>query len=52
MQRDQLTEEAAQTRINSQLPIEEKVACADVVLDNSHTLEALLRQVDAALKVK
>ncbi len=52
MQRDKLTEEAAQTRINSQLPIEEKAARADVVLDNSDTQDALLRQVDAALKVE
>ena len=52
MQRDLLTEEAAQTRINSQFPIAEKVARADVVLDNSHTLEDLLKQVDAALKVE
>jgi dephospho-CoA kinase len=51
MQRDHLSEEAAQVRINSQLPIEEKAARADVVLDNSSTLEVLLRQVDAALKV-
>lgn len=48
MQRDHLTAEAAQARINSQLPIEEKVARADVVLNNSSTLEALLKQVDAA----
>lgn len=52
MQRDQLTEEAAQIRINSQLPIEEKAALADVVLDNSDTQDALLEQVDAALKVE
>lgn len=49
MQRDQLTLEQAQARINSQMPIEEKAARADVVLDNSSTLEALLRQVDAAV---
>ncbi len=49
MQRDHLTLEQAQPRINSQLPIEEKAARADVVLDNSSTLEALLKQVDTAL---
>lgn len=49
MQRDQLTLEQVQARINSQIPIEEKAARADVVLDNSSTLEALLRQVDAAV---
>ncbi|MEH2163349.1 MAG: dephospho-CoA kinase [Nostoc sp.] len=50
IQRNHLTREQAQARINSQLPIEEKVAHADVVLDNSSTLEVLLKQVDVALK--
>ncbi|MBD1937878.1 dephospho-CoA kinase [Microcoleus sp. FACHB-68] len=49
MQRDHLTLEQAQARINSQMPIEEKCARADVVLDNSSTLENLLQQVDSAL---
>ena len=49
MQRDQLTLEQAQARINSQMPIEEKAARAHVVLDNSSTPEAVLKQVDAAL---
>lgn len=50
MQRDHLTMEQAQARINSQLPIEEKCDRADVVLDNSSTPEALLKQVDAAIE--
>lgn len=49
MQRDQLTLEQAHSRINSQLSIEEKATRADVVLDNSSTLEALLKQVDLAI---
>lgn len=49
MLRNQLTLEQAQARINSQLPIEEKVARADIVLDNSSTLEDLLKQVDLAV---
>ena len=49
MQRNHLTQEQAQARINSQMPIAEKAARADVVLDNSSTLEILLQQVDAAL---
>lgn len=49
MQRDHLTLEQAQARINSQMPVEEKCARADVVLDNSSTLENLLKQVDSAL---
>lgn len=44
-----LSREQAQARINSQLPLKEKIARADVVLDNSSTPEALLKQVDFAL---
>lgn len=51
MQRDQLTLEQAQARINSQMPIQEKCDRADVILDNSSSLEVLLKQVDAALKI-
>ena len=50
MQRDQLTLEQAQVRINSQLPIQEKCDRADVVLDNSSTRNALLKQVDTVIK--
>jgi dephospho-CoA kinase len=49
IQRNHLTPEQAQARINSQITITEKVALADVVLDNSSTLEILLKQVDVAL---
>ncbi|MDZ7952266.1 dephospho-CoA kinase [Nostoc sp. DedQUE09] len=49
IQRNHLSPEQAQARINSQLSIEEKVAHADVVLDNSSTLEVLLKQIDVAL---
>ncbi|MBE9177445.1 dephospho-CoA kinase [Oculatella sp. LEGE 06141] len=48
-QRDRLTVEQIQARIDSQLPIAEKRRRADVILDNSSTLEALQQQVDAAL---
>jgi len=48
IERDCLSLEQAQSRINSQLPLAEKVARADVVLDNSSTPEALLKQVDLA----
>lgn len=47
--RDGLPLEAIQSRINSQMSIEKKLAQADVVLDNSSTPEALLKQVDAAM---
>ncbi|EFA70487.1 dephospho-CoA kinase [Cylindrospermopsis raciborskii S07] len=49
MSRNDLTEAQAMARINSQLPLEEKVARADVVLDNSSDLESLLRQVDLSM---
>lgn len=46
---DRLTLAQAQARINSQMGIEQKVAQATVVLENSSTPEALFRQVDLAL---
>ena len=49
MQREGLTLEAAQARIDSQMPIEEKCDRADLVLDNSSTPESLFKQVDAAM---
>ena len=50
MQRDNLTVEQAQARINSQMPLSEKCDRADVVLDNSSTLEDLKQQVDLAIE--
>ncbi len=50
MARNQLTPEQANARIQSQMPLAEKVARADVVLDNSTDLSALVLQVDQALK--
>jgi dephospho-CoA kinase len=47
--RDRLTKRQAFMRIASQLPIEQKVAAADVVLDNSSTLEVLYEQIDRAI---
>ncbi len=52
MQRNNLTLEQAQARINSQMPLAEKIARADVVLDNSQTLEKLLAQIDIAVSTK
>jgi dephospho-CoA kinase len=49
IQRNNLTQQQAQARIKSQIPLAEKIARADVVLDNSFTLEALLKQVDHAI---
>ncbi len=52
MQRNQLTREQALARINSQMSLAEKASRADVVLDNSSTLEVLLQQIDTALLSK
>ena len=41
-----LTENEAQARIDSQMPLSEKVKYADVVIENSGTLEELNKQVD------
>ena len=46
---ERLSLEQVQARIDSQMAIEKKVACADVVLENSSTLEELIRQVDWAI---
>src|SRR4028119_238274 len=51
MQRNGLSLEQAEARINSQMPIQEKCDRADVILDNSSTPEALLKQVDTALNL-
>jgi dephospho-CoA kinase len=48
----QLSPAQAIARIGSQMPIAEKCAQADVVLDNSTTLAALLHQVDVAIAGK
>jgi dephospho-CoA kinase len=49
MARDRLTQQAAQQRVESQMPLVQKCDRADVVLDNSGSLEALYAQVDRAL---
>lgn len=49
MQRNNLTLEQAKARINSQMALIEKCQKADVILDNSDSLESLYKQIDAAL---
>lgn len=49
--RDQLTQEAAQARIASQLSIEEKKRLADVVIHNSGSIEDTQKQIQALLKL-
>lgn len=50
IQRDNLTRQQAVRRINNQMPLAQKIARADVVLDNSSTPKALENQVDYYLK--
>jgi dephospho-CoA kinase len=49
-QRNHLTEQQAIARINNQLPLAEKITRADVVLDNSVSLEYLYQQIDQNFK--
>ena len=49
MSRNGLTVKQAEARIVSQMPLAEKMALADGVLDNSGDLTTLVRQVDQAL---
>lgn len=49
IQRNNLSYDQAQARINSQIPLAEKINRADVVLDNSLTLDFLYQQIDVAL---
>ena len=47
--RDGLSRAAAEARLAAQLPMDDKVALADVVIDNGGDREALERRVDQAL---
>jgi dephospho-CoA kinase len=49
MMRDRLDESAAKQRIDSQMPLTEKIALADVNLDNSTTVSNLERQIDSKI---
>jgi len=51
-EREGLSLEQAEKRLNAQLPIEDKKKWADVVIDNSGTLEQTERQVDEYWKRK
>lgn len=50
MQRDQLTQSAAQERINAQWPLKQKVQQADVIINNDEGPDQTLEQVAAWLK--
>ena len=48
-QRNQLSPAQAIARIESQWPMDKKVALADVIIDNSHDLEHLTAQIERAM---
>ncbi len=50
-QRDRLSADAAAQRLASQLPLEEKIRRADIVLWNTGSVEELYRQVDQAFSL-
>ena len=49
MKRSGITREEVLMRIKHQMPLAEKRKMADVIIDNSQTLDALYQQVDQAL---
>jgi dephospho-CoA kinase len=49
MTRDRLTEAEAQMRIQSQMSLHDKIALADIILDNSGSIVTLEQQIDLAL---
>jgi len=50
LRRDRLSLQQAKDRLNSQMPLSQKVAAADLVLDNASTLENLYQQIDVAMQ--
>jgi dephospho-CoA kinase len=52
MARDRLDQVAAQMRIDSQMPLTEKIALADVNLENSTNIADLERQIDALFSTR
>jgi dephospho-CoA kinase len=47
MTRDKLTAQAAQMRIQSQMSLADKIALADIILDNSGSIVDLQQQIDS-----
>lgn len=50
MVRNQLSEFEARQKIQSQIPIEEKIAKSDIVIDNSYTIFDTYKQIDVVLQ--
>ncbi len=51
-QRNNLSEKDAIARINSQMPLEEKVKLADIIIDNNGDLTHLTKQVDHIVSLR
>ena len=49
MERNSFTEEEAKKRISSQMSLSEKKKYADIILDNSGTIDALKKQIQQEL---
>ncbi|NJL43455.1 MAG: dephospho-CoA kinase [Pseudanabaena sp. SU_2_4] len=52
MQRNHLSEREAKLRIASQMSLAQKIAIADVVIDNSDSEAELFKQIDAAMHIE
>jgi dephospho-CoA kinase len=52
MQRNHLSEREAKLRIASQMPLAQKIAIADVVIDNSDSEAELFKQIDTAMHIE
>lgn len=50
MERNHLTEEEAVARINSQMPLNEKIGMADVLINNNGSIDETREQLDEILK--
>ncbi|WP_099974998.1 dephospho-CoA kinase [Lactobacillus terrae] len=50
MDRDKISEELAQQKISSQMPIEEKVTLADYVFENTGTIDDLTKETNNLIK--
>ena len=51
IERDGISDQEAQARLDAQMPLEDKVAVADYVIDNDGSLDDTRRQVDALYEI-
>ncbi len=50
MRRNEYSEEMALSRIQSQMPLEEKVALSDIIINNNKTFKETEDQVDSIIE--